>query len=283
MNYPVERMCKALKMSRSSYYRWHNGGISKRKLENQKLLVEIKSIFDTSKQTYGSPRISAELKKRGHLVSKPRVAKLMRANGIRSKVKKKYKVTTDSTHSFKISPNILNRNFTPNALNEVWVSDITYIRTSEGWLYLTTIIDLFDRQVIGWALSKSMHASKTIIPAWQMALSKRKISHELIFHSDRGVQYACKEFRNYIKYNKLIIQSMSRKDNCWDNAVAESFFKTLKSEMIYHEKFTTIYKAELAVFEYIEVWYNRKRLHSALGYKTPVEIENEFNNLKNIA
>lgn len=283
MNYPVERMCKALKISRSSYYRWYKGGISNRKLENQKLLIEIKSIFDTSKQTYGSPRISAELKKQGHLVSKPRVARLMRANGIRSKVKKKYKVTTDSTHSFKISPNILNRNFTPNALNEVWVSDITYIRTSEGWLYLTIIIDLFDRQVIGWALSNSMHTNKTIIPAWLMAMSRRKISHKLIFHSDRGVQYACKEFRNYIKSNQLIIQSMSRKGNCWDNAVAESFFKTLKSEMIYHEKFTSISKAELAVFEYIEVWYNRKRLHSALGYKTPVEIETEFKNLKNVA
>lgn len=283
MNYPVERMCKVLKVSRSCYYRWYRCGISKRKLENQKLLVEIKEIFETSKQTYGSPRISIELKKRGRTASKPRVAKLMRANGIRSKVKKKFKITTNSNHSYRISPNVLDRNFTPKSLNEAWVSDITYIRTVEGWLYLTTIIDLFDRQVIGWALSKTMYTKETIIPAWRMALSRRKISSKLIFHSDRGVQYACKDFRKLLKSNVLITQSMSRKGNCWDNAVAESFFKTLKSELIYHEKYKTIQQAELSVFEYIEIWYNRKRLHSALGYKTPVEIEYEFIKLKNVA
>ena len=276
-------MCKVLKVSRSCYYRWYSGGISKRALENKNLTTVIKQVFDQSKQTYGSPRIAAELKKRGYGVSKPRVAKLMRINGWRSKVKRRYKITTNSKHLYSISANYLGRNFKPTALNKVWVSDITYIRTGEGWLYLTTIIDLFDRQVIGWSLSKSLFTDQTIIPAWKMALLKRTINQPLIFHSDRGVQYASKEFRKHLKANCLIIQSMSRKGNCWDNAVAESFFKTLKAELIYHDNYKTIQQARTAVFEYIETWYNRKRLHSALGYKTPVEIELEFNQINHAA
>lgn len=276
-------MCKVLEVSRSSYYRWYSGGISKRKRETIKLTTAIKEVFEESKKTYGSPRITEELKRRDFVVSKPRVAKIMRLNNLRSKVKKKYRITTNSNHKHLISDNYLDRNFKPKALNDAWVSDITYIRTNEGWLYLTTIIDLFDRQVIGWSLSKSLFTNQTIIPAWKMATSKRRINDNLIFHSDRGIQYASKEFRNYIKTNSLILQSMSRKGNCWDNAVAESFFKTLKSELIYHHEYKTIEQAELAVFEYIEVWYNRKRLHSSLGYKTPLEIEQEFNKLKNVA
>ena len=210
-------------------------------------------------------------------------------------------MTTDSNHRYSISKNHLSRNFKPNALNETWVSDITYIRTGQGWLYLTTIIDLFDRQVIGWALSKSLFTRETIVPAWkprrndeqanskkaefneQMALSKRTIDKPLIFHSDRGVQYASKEFRKLLKDNCLIVQSMSRKGNCWDNAVAESFFKTLKSELVYHDDYKTIEQAKTAVFEYIETWYNTRRLHSSLNYKTPKEIEIEFMNIKNAA
>jgi putative transposase len=163
------------------------------------------------------------------------------------------------------------------------VSDITYIRTGQGWLYLTTIIDLYDRQVIGWSLSTRMYTNQTIIPAWKMAVSKREITEPLLFHSDRGIQYASIEFRKLINKNTLITQSMSRKSNCWDNAVAKSFFKTLKVELIYQHKFTTIEEAKLAVFEYIEVWYNRKRLHSSLGYKTPKEMELEFYKIKNVA
>jgi transposase InsO family protein len=276
-------MCKVLEVSRSSYYKWLKGDISKRKLENQLLTDAIKKVFAESKQTYGSPRIVKELKRNGCKVSKPRVAKLMRLAGLRSKVKKKYKITTDSNHCYPVSKNHLNRAFNPDELNKIWVSDITYIRTSEGWLYLTTIIDLYDRQVIGWSMSKSLKTIETIIPAWNMAISKRNIIKPIIFHSDRGVQYACYEFRNHIEANKLITQSMSRKGNCWDNAAAESFFKTIKSELVYHEKYTTIKQAELSVFEYIEVWYNRKRLHSALGYRTPIEVENEFNKSNNVA
>jgi len=276
-------MCKVLKVSRSCYYRWYSGGISNRELENKMFSILIKQIFNESKHRYGSPRIAAELRNKGYVISKPRVAKLMRLNGLRSKVKRKYKITTDSNHSYSISRNYLNREFKPDSLNEVWVSDITYVRTAQGWLYLTAIIDLYDRQVIGWSLSKSLFTKDTIIPAWRMALSKRRIEKPLIFHSDRGVQYASNLFRNHIKSNILIKQSMSRKGNCWDNAVAESFFKTLKSELIYHERYESILQAKSSIFEYIETWYNRKRLHSALGYKNPVEMEEEFNQLKNVA
>ena len=276
-------MCKVLKVSRSCYYRWYSGDVSKREFENQRLTEVIKQVFIKSRKTYGSPRIAAQLKRLGYTASRPRVAKLMRKIGLRSKVRKKYKVTTNSNHKYSISDNYLSRNFTPNTLNETWVSDITYIKTGEGWLYLTTIIDLFDRQVIGWSLSKTMFTGETVLPAWKMALSKRTIDKPLIFHSDRGIQYASKAFRKRLKTNCLIVQSMSRKGNCWDNAVAESFFKTLKAELVYHEDYKTIEQAKAAVFEYIEIWYNRKRLHSTLGYKTPVEIELEFINMKNVA
>lgn len=207
----------------------------------------------------------------------------MRANNWTSKHKRKFKATTDSNHKYPVCRNLLDRNFSPSRLNEAWVSDITYIQTNQGWLYLTTIIDLFDRQVIGWSLSASLHTSQTIIPAWKMAISKRNINIDLIFHSDRGIQYASKTFRTFIKSNPLVTQSMSRKGNCWDNAVAESFFKTLKVELIYGDDFKTIEQAKTAVFEYIEIWYNRKRLHSFLGYKTPYEVEQEFYQFKNVA
>jgi putative transposase len=279
-------MCKIFKISRSGYYKWLKSEVPKRVIENMLLTKEITKIFNQSKQTYGSPRITQELNKQGFKASKTRVAKLMRKSGLRSKVKKKYKITTDSSHKYPVAENILNRKFVPDNINKAWVSDITYIRTKQGWLYLTVILDLFDRQIIGWALSNTMHASKTIIPAWLMAISKRKINSELIFHSDRGIQYACYEFKKHINKNKFVTQSMSRKANCWDNAVAESFFKTLKAECIYHQKFNTIQEAKVTVFEYIEVWYNRKRLHSSLGYRTPVEFELfsfQLKNLKNVA
>ncbi|WP_240315472.1 IS3 family transposase [Aquimarina longa] len=281
--YSIERMCKVLKVSRSSYYRWYSNGPCNRVLEDQKLTLEIKNIFYDSRQTYGSPRIKQELLRRGYKVSRSRISRLMKSNGLRSKLKKKYKITTDSNHCFPIFKNHLDREFNPKRLNQVWVSDITYIKTNKGWLYLTTLIDLYDRQVIGWSLSTSLFTDQTIVPAWKMATSKRKIEAPLLFHSDRGVQYASKEFRKVVTTNKLITQSMSRKANCWDNAVAESFFKTLKAELVYHHSFKTIQEAKTAVFDYIEVWYNRKRLHSSLGYKTPIEVEIEFYKLKNVA
>ncbi|NLP59506.1 IS3 family transposase, partial [Lutibacter sp. B1] len=228
--YPIERMCKVLKVSRSSYYRWFSQGPSKRVQEHSLFTDLIEKEFQDSKQRYGSTRIAEQLKRNNYCISRTRVAKIMRENNWVSKHRKKFKITTNSNHSYPVSRNLLDRNFNPSGLNEVWVSDITYIKTKKDWLYLTTIIDLYNRQVIGWSLSTRLYTNQTIIPAWEMATSKRSITKPLLFHSDRGIQYASREFRKIIKSNSLITQSMSRKANCWDNAVAESFFKTLKIE-----------------------------------------------------
>lgn len=269
-------MCYVLKISRSAFYHWYKGKSSKRFKETQLFTKLIKKEFETSKKRYGSPKITQILKSLGYQISQKRVAKIMKLNGWFSIIKKRFKITTDSKHKEPVCKNVLDRNFDVKSLNQVWVSDITYIKTATGWLYLTTVIDLYDRQVIGWALSTTMHTDKTIIPAWNMALSKRKIENDLIFHSDRGIQYASKEFRDLLKRNQYIKQSMSRKGNCWDNAVAESFFKILKSEMIYHRKFKNQQQAKIEIFEFIEVWYNRKRIHAKLEYKTPKQVEIEF-------
>lgn len=194
-------MCEVLKVSRSSYYRWYTIGPSKRFLENILFRDLIKHEFDLSKGTYGSPRIKEALNRKEHCISKRRVAKLMKENGWRSKIKKRYKVTTHSNHSYPICRNHLDRNFTPERLNQAWVSDITYIKTAKGWLYLTTIIDLYDRQVIGWSLSNRLYTNQTIVPACRMTLSKRKITEPLLFHSDRGIQYAYVEFKKFLKAN----------------------------------------------------------------------------------
>ena len=191
----------------------------------------------------------------------------MRKYGFRSVHKKKFKVTTDSRHSYPVSENVLNRNFTAERVSQKWVSDLTYIQTKEGWLYLTVIIDLFDRKVVGWSFSSAMTAQETVIPAWRMACRNRPIQKDLIFHSDRGVQYACKAFRNLLKSN-LITQSMSRKGNCWDNAVAESFFKTLKVERVYQMAYSSRNEAKMDLFRYIEGWYNTRRIHSANKQKS---------------
>ncbi|MEO6902187.1 MAG: IS3 family transposase, partial [Bacteroidia bacterium] len=244
---------------------WLDGKSSKREESNRTLTKEIQIVYHHSKGTYGSPRIAKELNCKGITASKKRVAKLMRKEGIQSKIRKKYKVTTDSNHKYPVAKNVLSRNFQVDELATAWVSDITYIHTNQGWLYLTIILDLADRKVIGWALSDSLKACDTVVPAWEMAIKNRAIYKPILFHSDRGVQYACDEFLIHLKANKNVTQSMSRKGNCWDNAVAESFFKTLKVECVYHDKFATRKQAELTVFEYIETWYNRNRRHSALN------------------
>lgn len=216
----------------------------------------------------------------GIKVSQPLVAKLMRKENIRSIIKKKYKITTNSKHRYPLVENLLQQKFDVKEKNQVWVSDITYIRTKAGWLYLTTVIDLFDRKVIGWALSKTMHTSATRVPAFKMALQNQlPQDKELVFHSDRGIQYACEEFVNECKKHPFINRSMSRKGNCWDNAVAESFFKTIKTELIYHENYQTREEASLSIFEYIETWYNKKRRHKHL--KNLTILENESINLNN--
>lgn len=267
--FAIEKMCKVLNVSRSGYYSWLKKKPSKREVENQEILNQIRQVHLESRKTYGSPRITAELRSRDIFVSRPRVARLMKKTNIRSKTVKKYRVTTDSKHQHQTMSNVLNRAFKVDRIGKVWVSDITYIPTVQGWLYLTIVMDLADRRVIGWAISDSLKTNATVIPAWRMALINRPISEELIFHSDRGVQYSCNEFANLLRTNHHVVRSMSRKGDCWDNAVAESFFKTIKAELVYDHQFLSRGQAKLEIFEYIEVWYNRKRRHSALGYLSP--------------
>jgi transposase InsO family protein len=225
-------MCKVLKVSRSGYYNSLKCTVSKRAKENANLLSLIKQEHKKSKERYGSPRIHQALKAKQVQASRPRVARLMQKAQIKAKMKRRFKVTTDSKHHYPVSENLLNRNFTSVATGQVWVSDITYIKTLAGWLYLTVVLDLADRKVVGWALSQTIKAKDTTVAALRMAIKNRPVVQNLLFHSDRGVQYACDEFRNELKAKPLISQSMSRKGNCWDNAVAESFFKTLKMESV---------------------------------------------------
>lgn len=280
--FPIDKMCKVLKVSRPGYYHWLKHPEGKRAKGHKELLFKIKMIHSKSKGTYGSPRITKELQMSGIKISQKTVANLMRKNNIRSKIKKKFKITTDSKHKYPISPNLLKQRFLVSRKAQVWVSDITYIKTSQGWLYLTIILDLFDRKIVGWQLSERMDTSCTIIPAWEMACRNRGVEMPMVFHSDRGVQYASDRFRKRLKAYPLVKQSMSRKANCWDNAVAESFFKSLKVEAIYPYELRTKKQAKLAVFQYIEAWYNINRRHSALGGLTIKEFNN-FDQLNKVA
>lgn len=272
-NHSIKKMCQIFKVSRSGYFKNITRKPSKRENENTELLEKIKIIFNKHQKRYGSPRIWQELKNDYPKISKNRVARIMRENNIFAHRKKKFRVTTNSKHNYIVSPNIVNRNFKPDSKNKIWVSDITYIYTLEGWLFLCTIIDLFNKKVTGWSTSNSLEA-KIAIQALAMAVGREKPSNGLIFHSDRGIQYACDDFRKEIKKYDML-QSMSRKGNCWDNAPAESFFNTLKVELIYNKKYNSRNEAIADIFEYIELYYNTKRIHSSLGYKTPIEFDLE--------
>ena len=264
MIYPVDLMCLLLKVSRSGYYYWKLNPVGKLQTRKQALKEKIKEAYFDAKGLYGSPRITVELACNSHIVSRTTVARYMKDMNIQSKHRKKYKVTTDSNHKEPIFDNLLNRNFSPDKPSQALVSDITYIPVLEGFLYLTTVMDLFDRKIIGWSISDGMNTDETVMAAFKMAVKNRVPSSNMIFHSDRGVQYASHKFRNYVaSYN--IRQSMSRKGNCWDNAVAESFFKSLKTEMIYGFKKLSKDNMKAALFQYIEIWYNRKRRHSFLN------------------
>lgn len=272
--FPIVKMSQVLGVSRSGYYRWRDHPVSTHAMENRRLTKKIKQVWLDSGKTYGSPRIHAVLTAQGETASRSRVARLMRKAGIASQLRRKWVTTTDSKHSLPIGENLLDRDFNPARLARVWVSDITYIASRHGWLYLTTVMDLADRQIIGWSLADNMTAESTSIAAWQAAHAQRPIIDlELIFHSDRGVQYAWAAFTNLLKANPLITQSMSRKGNCWDNAPAESFFKTFKTELPIETKNYNYRQIRQATFEFIEIWYNRKRLHSSLDYRTPAEHE----------
>jgi len=257
----------------SSYYKWAKNPVGFWLQQDAEPLERLKAVHAMSKGHYGSPPITKELNANGIKVSRPRIARLMCKNGIKSIMGRKYRVTTNSNHLYPVNPNLLSRDFSTTGTGEKLVSDITYIRTGEGWLYLTVVMDLADRKIIGWSMDSSMSASSTVVDAWEMAIKNRPVERELIFHSDREIQYASNEFRRCFK-GLPVLQSMSRKGNCRDNAVAESFFKTLKVEMVYHSKFRTRAQAKLEIFDYIEVWYNRKRRHSALDYLTPNQVKN---------
>ena len=277
-------MCKMFKISKSGYYNWSDREASKRWLENEALTVAIHGIFKDSFGSYGAPRIQDELLKRGYGASRPREARIVRANRLFAKRKRKFRVTTDSRHDYPIAPNILDRDFTAHRKNQVWVSDMTRIRTGEGWMYLTVIMDPFQRKVVGRSMGKTLGTADTIIPAWKMAIRSNNTTDRLIFHSDRNSQYASYEFADILKeHNGPVVQSMSRKGNCWDKAVAESFFKSLKVEWVYHQNYSFRSEAELSIFQWIETWYNRRRIHSTLDYKTIEEFENEMYNQKSAA
>ena len=269
-------MCKVLQVGSRSYYQWKSQSVSDRKQRVALVKQQITSIYFKSKQSYGSPRITVELTSLGCKISRNTVAKYMNQLGLRSKLSKKFKITTNSKHNYLIVENVLNREFSVTGPSKAWVSDITYIHTKEGFLYLTTVLDLFDRKIIGWSLSDGMTTEQTALAAWRMAVKNRTVEKGLLFHSDRGVQYANNKFVNVINSYKMVVRSMSRKGNCWDNAVAESFFKSLKTELIYGNKLISKEQMKLEVFEYIEIWYNKKRRHSALNYRTIEEFNNQI-------
>ncbi len=267
----VKKMCEVLEVSRGRFYAWLRSPESERSHANRALLAEIRIAFDRSRQTYGSPRLAVELKESGVSCSKNRVARLMRQSGIRAVSKRKYRVTTNSRHKHPVADNLLNRQFRIDRPNAVWLSDITYVWTSEGWLYLAGVIDVYSRMLVGWSMSHRITAELTL-SALRQAISRRDVQPDLIHHSDRGGQYAATEYQKLLTDTAMIC-SMSRKGDCWDNAPMESFFATLKAELIYREQFKTRQEAKAKIFEYIEVFYNRQRRHSTLGYKNPVDFE----------
>ena len=264
-------MCRFLQVSRSAYYDWLHRVPTAGEKDDADLTGILQSVFKKSRATYGTRRLKAALLDRDRTVSRRRIGRLMREAGLACKTKRKFKATTNSKHDLPIAPNHLDRQFTVDQPNQVYAGDITYIHTQEGWLYLAVVIDLYSRQVVGWSMAEHMR-TKLVNDALLMAVWKRKPDKGLLWHTDRGSQYASESHRALLKQHG-IRQSMSRKGNCWDNAVSESFFHTLKTELIHHQTYQTRSEAKQAVFEYIEVFYNRERLHSANGYLSPVDYE----------
>ena len=272
----IAKMAKVLGVSRSGYYAWAKRKKSRYAEEEQFLAKLVKAIFDSHYGRYGSPRIWYELKSRGWSVSRKRVARLMREKKLAARRPRKWAKTTDSNHDLPIADNILGRDFHAAYPGEKWVSDITYLGTNSGWLYLTVILDLWDRKPIGWSIAEDLTAKQTC-RALEMAVINRPPRENLIFHSDQGIQYCSVEFRNTLyRLCPTVRQSMSRKGNCWDNACAESFFKTIKSELDELQRRCGKDQTRTAVFEYIEIYYNRCRRHSALGYAIPVALTNNI-------
>lgn len=269
--FPIRLMCRALAVSAAGYYAWTARPASTRTVANRRLVNDIRVLHAQSRRTYGSPRITHDLRESGQRVSENRVARLMREHGLRAKTVKKWKATTDSGHPLPVAANTLDRQFTVTAPNRVWAGDISYVRTDEGWLYLAVVLDLYSRAVIGWAMGSRLTADLAEA-ALTMALWRRKPRPGLLHHSDRGVQYASGDYQALLA-GADITCSMSRKGNCWDNACVESFFGTLKKELVHHRRYLTREEAKQDIFEWIEVFYNRQRRHSTLGYRSPAEFE----------
>ena len=276
-NYGVSRLCRVLGTSRSGYYAWcKRPAISARAKENLQLTEKIRQVYMTSYGTYGSPRVFATLRLQGVAVGVNRVARLMRLDGITARPKRRMKRTTDSAHNLPIAKNVLDRRFNEATKpNQIWAGDITYIRTHEGWLYLAVVLDLFSRRVVGWSMADNMRTD-LVMNALLMAIGNRLPEGSVIHHSDRGSQYASFQYQDALSNNGMTC-SMSRKGDCYDNACVESFFGTLKTELIHRQTWPTHASARSAIHDYIEVFYNRKRLHSSLGYCSPAEFEAALN------
>lgn len=272
--FPISRMCQMLAVSRSGYYAWCERPTSAREMANKALLAKIKKLFDQHKGRYGSPRIHRALRQGGERCSHKRVARLMRQHGLRARRKPGYKRTTQSNHTLPVAANLLNQDFSATAPNQKWCGDISYVATAEGWLYLAVIIDLYARVVVGWAMGPSLNRT-LVLGALQMAIQRRRPAAGLLHHSDRGSQYACHDYKVLLDAHQLQV-SMSRTGNCYDNAMMESFFATLKVECVADQVFTNRAEARTVLFEYMELYYNRQRMHSSLGYLTPVEFEQAY-------
>ncbi len=272
--FKISRMCDVLEVSSSGYYDWSDRPESERSRDNRRLTMKIRCFHQASKRIYGSPRIHKDLLEVNEAVGVNRVARLMSKAGIQSKMAKKFVITTDSKNTMQPAPDLLRRNFNPVQKDQAWVSDTTFIPTRQGWLYLAIVLDLYSRQVIGWAMGNQNNA-QLVQNALTMAVWRRGHAQDVIVHSDQGSTYASGDYQRQLKANNLIC-SMSRKGECLDNAVAESFFGTLKTELVDHEDYLTKQDAKQSIFEYIEVFYNRRRRHSYLGYISPVEFEARY-------
>ena len=269
--YPITLMCRVLSVSRSGYYAWRKRPPSRRQMANKELVAKIKEIYEESRGNYGRLRIYFALRRLGRKCSRNRVARLMKKHGIQAKRKRSYKITTQSNHHLPVVANKLNRQFQAKKPNQVWVSDITYIPTAEGWLYLAVVLDLFARKIVGWSMQPTLKR-QLVLDALRMALHRRQPKPGLLHHSDRGSQYASGDYQNLLAHFQ-IDPSMSRRGNCYDNAPAESFFASLKKECVRDTIYPSRYEAKVDIFDYIEVFYNRQRLHSSLGYYSPTEFE----------
>lgn len=281
IEFSLKRMSNVFNVSRSGYYRFIKANLSERSEENMRLLEKIKETHEKSRQTYGSPRIHAELSMQGEICSRKRVARLMKQAGLQAKMRKRYKLTTKANPKTTAAPNVLQQDFSAEMPNQRWVADITYVATAEGWLYVAAVLDLFSRRIVGLAMSERMTVDLAL-NALNQAVIHREPVEGLTHHSDKGSQYTSKDFQKQLAIYHMIA-SMSGTGNCYDNAAMESFFHTLKTEHIYFEHYMTREQAKKSIFEYVEVFYNRKRLHSTLGYCSPVAFEKKWDQQQKVS